>query len=206
MTTTIGLLGGTFDPPHLGHLVVADQVRSELGFDEVWLMVAHDPWQKDPAHGGARVVTPSALRLEMCAAAVAGIDGLVASAVEIELGGETSTARTLEHLTALRSEVRWSVIVGSDVAAGLATWRRSDWLAGNARFVVVDRPHELDGPPPPQFDCRHVVVPRIGVSSSDLRARVADGRSTRFLCPDPVREIIDRHRLYRPDGPISITS
>lgn len=193
-TSRIGLFGGTFDPPHLGHLVAADQVRTQLGLDEVWFVVANDPWQK-----ADREVSPAAVRLAMATAAVAGTPGFAVNDIEIGRGGPTYTVDTIDQLERLHPQVAWSVIVGSDAAAGLDTWERADRLAGMVDFIVVTRP----GTPvevPAGFAYRTVSIPLLDVSSSDLRRRIAAGSSTRFLMPEAVSSIIAGEGLYsRPE-------
>ncbi len=188
----VGILGGTFDPPHLGHLVVADQVLDQLGLDEVRLVVNNSPWQKV----GEREITPPQRRLALVAAAVGAAPRVAASGVEIELGGPSYSLVTLEALSAREPGTEWLVVVGADAAAGLDTWHRADELRERHEFVVVNRPgHE--GPPPSGWRCRPVEIPALDVSSSELRRLVASGRSIRWLTPDPVVELIDRWRLYR---------
>lgn len=192
MSARIGLFGGTFDPPHLGHLVVADQVLDQLGLDEVRLVVAADPWQKT----GTRLITPAAQRLELVEAAVAHAPGLAASAIELKMEGPSYTVVTLEVLAQREPEVEWLVIVGADAAAGLDTWHRADELRARARFVVVNRP----GAPaflPAGWDCVPVSIPPLDVSATELRAMVAAGRSIRHLAPEPVVRRIGELGLYR---------
>ncbi len=205
VTRRVGLLGGTFDPPHLGHLVVGDQVADQLELDEVRLVVNNSPWQKE----GSRVITDPGRRLKLVSAAVAKAPGLVASDVEIRIGGPSYTIVTLERLRAEEPDVEWSVIVGADVAAELDTWHRADELAATERFVVVNRPGStgsgtgssgsVDGPPPGWAHDR-IEIPPLDISSTDLRALVAAGRSIRHLTPDPVVQLLEAWRLYR-QGP-----
>ena len=130
----MAVFGGTFDPPHVGHLVVASEVRYRGGFDEVLLMVANDPWQKH----GTREITPASVRYEMVAAAVAGNDGLVASNLEIGRGGPTYTIDTVEQLTA-GPDVDVTVVLGADAVAGLDSWHRAEDLASMVSIVAVAR-------------------------------------------------------------------
>lgn len=190
----VGILGGTFDPPHLGHLVVADQVLDQLGLDEIRLVVNNSPWQKV----GDRPITPPERRLALVEAAVGqgAAPQVVASAVEIELGGPSYSLVTLEALTAREPGTEWLVVVGADAAAGLDTWHRAGELRERYGFVVVDRPGH-DRPPPSGWRCQPVEIPALDVSSSELRRLVAAGRSIRWLTPDPVVELIDRWQLYR---------
>lgn len=191
----LGILGGTFDPPHVGHLVVAVNVRHELGLDEVLLVVANEPWQK--AH---LPVSPAADRLAMVEAAVAGVAGVSASALEIERGGTSYTADTLEELARRCPGVPLHVILGSDAAAGLDTWERADEVRALSSLVVVTRPGAERAPLPPGWTARHVEVPRLDVSSTDLRARVADGRPLDWLVPAPVVSLIRERGLYAARG------
>ena len=187
----IGLFGGTFDPPHVGHLVTALNVRHALELDVVLLMVAHQPWQKE----GTRRITGSADRLAMVAAAVDGVDGIEQSDLEIVRGGDSYTADTLAALGSQHPDAELYTIVGDDAAAGLPTWERFDEVIERSRLVVVDRP----GEPvelPDVAEWIRVEVPRLEVSSTDLRARVRDGRPLRFLVPDPVLDLIAARQLY----------
>jgi nicotinate-nucleotide adenylyltransferase len=191
----LGILGGTFDPPHVGHLVVAVNVRYALGLDEVLLVVANEPWQK--AH---LPVSPPTDRLAMVEAAVAGVDGVSASALEIERGGVSYTADTLAELSRQGPGVPLNVVLGSDAAAGLDTWERAEEVRASASIVVVTRPGAEQAPLPPGWSARHVEVPRLEVSSTDLRARAVDGRPLDWLVPAPVVALIRERGLYAAGG------
>jgi nicotinate-nucleotide adenylyltransferase len=191
----LGLLGGTFDPPHVGHLAVAANVRWALGLDEVLLVVANQPWQK--AH---LPVSPAVDRLAMVEAAVAGVDGVSASALEIERGGTSYTVDTLAELARRCPGVPLHVVLGSDAAAGLDTWERAEEVRAQASIVVVTRPGAERAPLPSGWTARHVDVPRLDVSSTDLRARVADGRPLDGLVPAPVVALIRERGLYAAGG------
>lgn len=189
--TGIGLFGGTFDPPHVGHLVTAVNVRHALGLDRVILMVANQPWQKE----GQRRITPAADRLAMVEAAVAGVDGLEAGRSELDHGGPSYTADTLAALAAENPGVPLFTIVGDDAAAGLRTWERYRDVVAASTMVVVDRP----GAPsvlPDDVPWVHVEVPRLEVSSTDLRCRVRDGRPLDYLVPDDVLAVIRERGIY----------
>jgi nicotinate-nucleotide adenylyltransferase len=188
----IGLFGGTFDPPHVGHLVTAVNVRHALQLDVVVLMVANVPWQKQ----GTRAITGPDDRLAMVEAAVADVDGLVAGEIEIRRGGASYTADTLASLSEKYPGCELFTIVGDDAAAGITTWERYDEVVAGSSLVVVDRP----GAPvslPDQFEWLHVEVPRLEVSSTDLRARVAEGRPLDYLVTEPVLQIIRERSLYQ---------
>ncbi len=190
----IGLFGGTFDPPHVGHLVTAVNVRHALALDLVVLMVANVPWQKS----GVRRITEPELRLAMVDAAVGDVDGLLAGRTEIDHGGPSYTADTLAALAAQYPGAELFTIVGDDAAAKFETWERYEDVAARSHLVVVDRP---GGPVrlPERFAWLHVEVPHLDVSSTDLRARVADGRPLDYLVTQPVLDVIATHGLYRPD-------
>ena len=190
-TRRIGLFGGTFDPPHVGHLVTAVNVRHALDLDVVVLMVANVPWQKE----GTRSITPALDRLAMVEAAVADVPGLEAGRLEIDLGGPSFTADTLTALSEQEPGVELYTIVGDDAAAGIATWERHGEVVERSRLVVVDRPGEaveLAGDVP----WIHVEVPRLEVSSTDLRSRFVDGRPLDYLVTDPVLQVIAERGLY----------
>ncbi len=192
MRRRVGILGGTFDPPHIGHLAMAVEVRDALALDVVLLVVAHEPWQKV----GTRRVSPSADRLALVEAAVADLEGLEASDVEIRHGGPSYTADTLAALAATGPEDELWVILGADAAAGLPTWERGDEVAERARLVVAARDGET-GSPPPGWSWRTVPITRLDVSSTDLRDRVATGRTIEVLVPAAVRREIEARALYR---------
>ncbi|MEZ5217686.1 MAG: nicotinate-nucleotide adenylyltransferase [Ilumatobacteraceae bacterium] len=187
----IGVFGGTFDPPHIGHLVTAVNVRHELALDLVLMVVAHVPWQKE----GLRDVSPSHHRLAMVQAAVRDLEGIEASALEIARGGASYTADTLAELSEQYPGAELHTVIGDDAAATLTTWSRWEEIAARSRLVVVDRPGdpvELTSEVP----WLRVEVPHLEVSSTDLRARVTDGRPLDFLVPRDVRAYLREHGLY----------
>ncbi len=186
------MFGGTFDPVHIGHVVAAAEARWALGLDRVLLVVAADPWQKRGS-----VAAPAADRLAMVEAAVEGVDGLAACDAEIERGGESVTADTLEILGNPAREL--VLIVGSDVAARLHTWRRAADLPRLARLAVVERdgePGASVAPAWPAADVARLAIPRLDVSSRDIRSRVASGRPIDGLVPPAVAASIRARGLY----------
>jgi nicotinate-nucleotide adenylyltransferase len=187
----IGVFGGTFDPPHVGHLVTAVNVRHALDLDVVILMVNNVPWQKV----GSRSITPAEDRLAMVAAAVEHVPGLVAGDHEIRAGGPSYTADTLAALAVEYPGAALFTIVGDDAAAGIRSWERADEVIARSRLVVVDRPGEpvqLD----PDIDWIRVEVPRLEVSSTDLRERWLDGRPLDYLVTDEVLAVVAARGLY----------
>jgi len=187
----IGVFGGTFDPPHVGHLVTAVNVRHALDLDLLILMVANIPWQKL----GTRTITPAADRLAMVEAAVEQVPQLIAGGHEIRSGGHSYTADTLAALADEYPGAELFTIVGDDAASGIHSWQRAREVIERSRLVVVDRPGEpvqLD----PGIDWIRVEVPRLEVSSTDLRERWADGRPLDYLITDDVMAVVAARNLY----------
>jgi nicotinate-nucleotide adenylyltransferase len=193
MGERLGVFGGTFDPPHVGHLVTAVNVRHELALDRVLLVVNDKPWQKL----GTRDITPAEDRFAMVEAAVGTVPGIEASRVELERGGMSYTADTLAALQEEGPDRELFVVLGTDAAMGLPTWERADEVRQRATIVVVERPGSGEGEAPPGWSWLRVEVPRLEVSSTDLRARVAEGRPLDYLLPAGVIATIRARNLYR---------
>jgi nicotinate-nucleotide adenylyltransferase len=189
----LGVFGGTFDPPHIGHLVAANEARHALALDRVLLVVANEPWQKT----GTREISPASDRLAMVTAAVEAVDGLEASAVELDRGGPSYTADTLETMAERDPDGMRFLILGADAAGGLRTWERAEAVPRLATLVLVDRPGLPAPAPPAGWAFERVEMPRLDVSSTDLRQRIAAGRPVTFLTPDAVVSCIRDRRLYR---------
>jgi nicotinate-nucleotide adenylyltransferase len=188
----LGIFGGTFDPPHVGHLVTAVNVRHDLRLDRVLLVVAGRPWQKL----GTREISSAADRYAMVAAAVGTVEGLEASALEIDRRGMSFTADTLAMLRDEDPARELFLILGGDAAAGLPTWDRADEVRSLATLVVVDRPGTRSADPPPGWTWERREVPRLEVSSTELRARVAEGRPLDYLLTPAVIAAIADRGLY----------
>jgi nicotinate-nucleotide adenylyltransferase len=198
MGQRIGIFGGTFDPIHVGHLVAAINAKHAVGLDRVVLMVANVPWQK----AGARVVSSAEDRLALVEAAVGDVPGLEAGSVEIERGGTSYTADTLAQMRAASPDNELFLIVGWDVAGELRSWERYDEVKDLATLVVVNRPGagrpvelEKDG-----WRVVEVTVPNLEISSTDLRARAADGRPLDYLIPEAAVHCILLRRMYAGGG------
>ncbi len=190
----IGLFGGTFDPPHIGHLVAAIHVRHVLELDQIWFVVANDPWQKE----GTRPITPAADRLALVEAAVADEPGIVASDVEIRAGGPSYTIDTVTRLRETHPDTDWSVVLGADTASLLDTWHRAEELRAMIEVVVVNRPGGW-AQPPQGWRVEHVTIPAVDVSSSELRSWMAEGRPIRYLVtPSVERMLLDRGAYRSP--------
>jgi nicotinate-nucleotide adenylyltransferase len=191
----IGVLGGTFDPVHVGHLVVAVWARDELQLDQVLLVVANDPWQKR----GRACMAPAEDRYAMVCAALEGLEGIEASRLEIDRGGPSYTVETLRALAAEEPSAERFLIVGADLVPQLSSWHEAESLASLATLVVATRPGaEPQGPPLPGLRVLELPVPRLEVSSSALRARLAKGASLDVLVPAGALDVIRSRRLYQP--------
>jgi nicotinate-nucleotide adenylyltransferase len=191
----IGVFGGTFDPPHIGHLVAALYSFEAISLDRLLFVVANVPWQKTDQ----RRVTPAADRVRMVEAAVGGHPGFEVSRVEIELGGRSYMAVTLEELRRRLPAADFFLVLGADAAAGIPTWHRIDRLPHLAEVVVVDRPG-TDEVSLPGFTIHSVTMPALDISSTDLRARLHEGRSVDWLVPEGVRSVIAELGLYREES------
>lgn len=197
----LGIFGGTFDPVHVGHLVAAVNARHALSLDRVLLVVANEPWQKV----AERPVTPALDRLAMVDAAVAGHVGLEASAMEIERGGPSYTADTVDEVRRRYPGAELFLLIGADVVDGLDTWERLDDIRAAVTLVAVNRPGaetvELgeDGPLKGWNACS-IEVPDLEISSTDLRDRARTGRPLDYLVPEPAIRVIRARRLYAECG------
>ena len=194
----LGILGGTFNPPHIGHLVMVQEALSQLDLDRVDLMpVARPPHKEALADPGADV------RLELCRLAVAGNDRLGVSDLEVHRGGASYTVDTLRGLHDRVPEHALTFIVGGDMAYSLPSWREPEAVLELARLAVAEREelrreHIAERLEPLNPGDRVVFfdMPRIDVSSSSIRTRLATGRPIRYLVPDAVAEAIRDRRLY----------
>ena len=198
-STAIGIFGGTFNPPHRGHLALARHARAELGLDRVLLMPAHSaPHKGDEEDPGPR------RRLEMCRLAVAGEQqaGLEACGLEIERGGPSYTVDTLRVIEQSDPEAELTFIVGADMARTLTAWREPRALVELARLAVAEREDAgredvLGALAPLGATVEFLGMPRIEVSSSQVRERVREGESIGDLVAPAVAEYIAEHGLYR---------
>ena len=193
-------MGGTFDPIHVGHLAVAEEAREALGLDRILFVPAGRPPHKNAAN-----VTALEHRVVMVELAIADNRGFELSRVEIDRPGPSYTVDTLEELATSGDQL--TVILSAETFAELPTWHAPDRLFEAARVAVAPRwgypapdPEWLAAAfPGRKARVTYLEGPRLGVSSTALRARVAAGRSVRYLVPAPVAAYIDSHRLYRTD-------
>jgi nicotinate-nucleotide adenylyltransferase len=193
----LGILGGSFNPPHRGHIALASHARAELGLEYVLLM----PARISPGKAAAEEPNPAQPqhRLEMCRLAVAGVEGVGASALEIERDGPSYTVDTLRRLHADHPDIEITFILGADVARTLPTWRESGALPALARFAVALR--DEAEPPPTDPPMAVLSMPAIDVSSSLVRDRVRRGLPVEELVGPAVAAYIAEHGLYREADP-----
>ena len=199
----LGILGGTFDPPHVGHLAVAQDAWARLPLDRVLFVPA-----AVPPHKVGAVCTPPALRLEMVRAAIAGDDRFDASDIELHRDGPSYTVDTLRELTKRQQDAELFLLLGADQFRELGTWRDPAAIARMATLVLVPR-----GDDDPEgtlalareslpSDARLAVLnaTRVDVSSSEIRRRCAAGEPVRYLVPNDVLRVIEREGLYEEDS------
>lgn len=190
----LGVMGGTFDPIHHGHLVAASEVAALFALDEVVFVPTGQPWQK-----GHREVSPAEDRYLMTVIATASNPRFSVSRIDVDRGGPTYTIDTLRDLRAQRGP-GWDLffITGADALAAILTWRDAAELVGLAHFVGCTRPgHALADPGFPAGGVSLVEVPALAISSSDCRERVHQGLPVWYLVPDGVVQYIHKRGLYR---------
>ena len=187
----IGVMGGTFDPIHHGHLVAASEVAQSFDLDEVIFVPTGRPWQKDD-------VSASEHRYLMTVIATASNPRFTVSRVDIDRAGPTYTIDTLRELKKQRPAAELFFITGADAIAQILSWRDHDELWDLAHFVAVSRPgHVLSTAGLPTDDVSQLEIPALAISSTDCRERVEHGNPVWYLVPDGVVQYIAKHHLYR---------
>jgi nicotinate-nucleotide adenylyltransferase len=190
-TPRIGVMGGTFDPIHHGHLVAASEVAQSFDLDEVIFVPTGQPWQKDD-------VSLSEHRYLMTVIATASNPRFTVSRVDIDRAGPTYTIDTLRELKHQRPDAELFFITGADALAQILSWRDHDELWDLAHFVAVSRPgHVLSTAGLPTDDVSQLEIPALAISSTDCRDRVEHGNPVWYLVPDGVVQYIAKHHLYR---------
>jgi nicotinate-nucleotide adenylyltransferase len=190
-TPRIGVMGGTFDPIHHGHLVAASEVAQSFDLDEVIFVPTGQPWQKSG-------VSPSEHRYLMTVIATASNPRFTVSRVDIDREGPTYTIDTLHELRTQRPDAELFFITGADAIAQILSWRDHDELWDLAHFVAVSRPgHDLSTAGLPTEDVSQLEIPALAISSTDCRERVQNGHPVWYLVPDGVVQYIAKHHLYR---------
>jgi nicotinate-nucleotide adenylyltransferase len=210
MSRRIGVMGGTFDPIHHGHLVAAEEARWQFGLHQVVFVPTGRPWQKPVG------VSPAEDRYQMTVIATASNPAFTVSRLEIDHHGPTYTVDTLRRLRAgLAEGTRLYFIIGADTMLQILTWKEPDQVLAQAEFLAASRPDfDLDSLvnqlPGAAGRVHRMEIPALAISSSDIRARVARSAPIRYLVPDGVARYIQEHALYRtptvgdrPDPPAS---
>ena len=197
----IGILGGTFDPVHLGHLIIAEEVRSNLGLDKILFVPAGVPWMRENEG-----VSAGKHRLNMVDLAVKSNPHFQSSSIEIDRQGVTYTADTLETLREdLDHEVELSFIMGMDVLEKFHLWKSPETVVELCSLVIVNRPGNqavdvnevVKKYPEAAAKLRIINVPRMEISSSEIRERVRQEKSLKYLVSEEVIEYIDQNNLYK---------
>ena len=196
----IGIMGGTFDPVHIGHLMLAEHAREQYELELVYVMP-----NGTPAYKSDHTVTDATVRMEMTSLAIENNPGFELSAVEVERAGNTYTYQTLEYLREENPETQYFFIIGADSLFHFETWKEPQIIADNCVLLLANRNRtareELDA----QIqllhrrygaDIRHLDCPDIAISSEMIRARVRQGKSIRYYVPDAVADYIAQHDLY----------
>lgn len=188
----VGVLGGTFDPVHIAHLILAETAREQLGLDRVIFVPAGQPWRK-----AGREIAPAADRLAMLRLAVEGNPAFEVSTVEVKRDTPSFTADTLARLQEEMPDARLFFLMGRDALLDLPNWRRPEVIRRLATLAVASRETEAS-PAGEQEGVIPLTMPRIDISASAIRDRVRQGQSIRYWVPDPVERYIRERRLYLP--------
>lgn len=187
----VGVMGGTFDPIHNGHLVAASEVQQSFQLDEVIFVPTGQPWMKPD-------VSPAEHRYLMTVIATASNPGFTVSRVDIDRKGPTYTVDTLRDIRAARPDADLFFITGADAVAQILEWKDVDEVWSLAHFVAVSRPgHALSISGLPKAGVSSLEVPALAISSTDCRSRVGRGFPVWYLVPDGVVQYISKHHLYR---------
>ena len=186
----IGFLGGTFNPVHIGHLAAAQAAKEALRLERVIFVPSHLP-----PHKTSRGVVAARHRFQMVRLATRGNPDLKVSDYEVRKRGKTYTIDTLEHFQKqFPSSTAFFFIIGEDMLDGLQKWRQIGDILKLVRFAVVGRPGYQKRKP--KIPCRPVSMPGIDISSTDLRRRMRQGKTVKYLIPGSVEDYIRRHGLY----------
>ncbi|MBV8159866.1 MAG: nicotinate (nicotinamide) nucleotide adenylyltransferase [Acidimicrobiia bacterium] len=192
----LGVFGGTFDPVHNGHLAAAVNARRALALDRVLVVPARQPWQKQD-----RDLAPAEARLAMLEAAMAGVEGIEVSRIELDRPGPTYTADTVEELGRRYGDAELYLVVGADAASDLAAWDRPEVIRDLATVVIVSRADIAEpGSPGPGWRVEQVRIPPLAISSTDLRRRAAAGDPLDGLMPAAAIRCLRERGLYADRG------
>jgi len=191
---TVGLFGGSFNPPHLAHLIVAETMREQFLLDQIWWIPASTPPHKTEA-----ALAEPVHRFAMTRRATQDHPAFAVSDVEVQRAGTSYTVDTVRMLQATYPDHTFSLLLGGDAVRGFGAWRQPEEIAARVPLLVYHRPGIalLDVPAFLEGRVRVAEAPLLSISGTDIRARVRAGRSIRYLVPDAVRTYIEAHGLYR---------
>ncbi|MFC3039125.1 nicotinate-nucleotide adenylyltransferase [Virgibacillus xinjiangensis] len=183
----VGILGGTFDPPHIGHLIIAEEVRISLGLEEVWFIPSYTPPHKNEAKSSPEH------RKNMLSRAISGNNSFKMETLEIERSGKSYTIDTMQELGRRYPQTEFFFIIGADMVEYLPNWHRIDELIHMVTFAGTKRKgYRLDSP----YPVKEVEVPIIDVSSTFIRERIKEGKTVNYFIPESVYAYIKEKELY----------
>ncbi|WP_080844922.1 nicotinate-nucleotide adenylyltransferase [Cytobacillus gottheilii] len=186
----VGILGGTFDPPHLGHFIIANEVKEELELDEIWFMP-----NQEPPHKVRTNSVPASDRVRMLELGITGRPGFKVETIELDRQGPSYTYDTIKQLNELYKQYSFYFIIGADMVEYLPKWHNIDELITMVQFIGVNRPaYELES----DYPITYANVPDVAISSSMIRDRLQKGRSITYLVPNEIRDYIKEKKLYGP--------
>lgn len=184
----IGIIGGTFDPPHIGHLLIANEVRQKLALDEIWFMPNHIP-----PHKQNNAITPTEIRVDMLKAAVETNESFKVETIELQREGPSYTYDTMLLLRKRNPDSSFYFIIGADMVEYLPKWHNIKKLLEVVTFVGVKRPGYSFAS---EYPVLEVETPQMDISSTMIRKRVQQGWTSQYLVPEKVKEMIEGKRLY----------
>ncbi|TCN24634.1 nicotinate-nucleotide adenylyltransferase [Mesobacillus foraminis] len=184
----VGILGGTFNPPHIGHLIIANEVLSALSLDSIWFMP-----NQEPPHKRKEGDVTNEQRVEMLELAIKGHPCFRVESIELERSGPSYTYDTMKLLTERHGDKEFYFIIGADMIEYLPKWHKVDELQNLLTFVGVNRPAYSSET---KYDILYVESPMMELSSSLIRKRIGDNQTIRYLIPDSVRLYIEENQLY----------
>ncbi len=189
----VGLFGGSFNPPHLAHLIVAETVREQFWLDQVWWIPA-----RRPPHKAEEALVSSQHRLEMTRRATQDHPAFAVSDVEVRRADASYTVETVRALQAAHPDYVFSLLLGGDSLRDFGTWRQPGEIVARVPLIVYRRPGAADIEVEPYLAgrVRFAEAPLLEISGTEIRARLREGRSIRYLVPDAVRAYIEEHGLY----------
>ena len=191
---SVGVFGGTFDPIHTGHLILAERAREELDLNAILFMPANIP----PHKITGRNIVPGQARLDMIQLAIDANAGFYATSIELSREGVSYTVDTLRELRTALPEAHFTLLIGSDNAREFSSWHHPEEIVSLAQVGVWERPGSSFGAEIlPNYIARTINSPLLEISSTEIRNRIAAGQSIRYLTPDPVIDYIMHHGIYR---------